>query len=355
MKKSRWLWLFLISLLLFIYLGSRFAFRTRANNISINLKLKLQGVFQPETQLKLRLDLYTQSGRAAQFQNLILKADNNNYFTGVVILEHNLDLSVPYALFIKPENYLGRLFCSETKSGQECQYPEIILSNSLNQLDLSQKPFFSGDLVPQDGKVDSGDLSRLFKDIGNTNSPVDINLDGIVNGVDYALAQKTLSLNLKDDPINLVEMTPTLVPTPTITIPTITEPTNNPTPLPTATPTPTPQPTNTPTPAPQATRGRCNGNITGQVRITYFGITECRVLNESDYRCVDSASECTPSFCVDFTKEAIRTSVKQCSGGIASFDEANSPISCQVNFVPDASCQDPAPNTSCNDTRPKCP
>jgi len=347
MKKNQWLLIFLISLFLFMYLGTRFAFRTRANNINLNLKLKLQGVFQPDVQLKLRIDLYTQSGRVAQFQNVMLKADSNNYFTGLVILEQNLDLSVPYALFIKPENYLGQLFCSQTKSGQECQYPEIILSNSLTSLDLSQKPFFSGDLVPQDGKVDSGDLSRLFRDIGKTNSPVDINLDGIVNGVDYALAQKTLSLNLADDPISLAALSPTpAAPTPTGIV-------NNPTPLPTATPTPTPAAT--PTLVPQATRGRCNGTVTGQVKVRYLGITECRVLNESDYRCVDSASECTPSECVSFTKEAIRESLQRCGAGLATFDEANSTINCQVNFVPDASCQDPTPSTSCDDTSPKCP
>src|SRR3989339_488938 len=203
MKNKVGFLIFVLSLLLFMYLGTLFAYRSRASGVNLELKLKLQGLFALDTKIKLRVDVYNSTGKVAQFDNVLLNYTNNNLFEGLVILEQNLDLNVPYALFIKPENYLGQLFCSATKSGSSCQYPELILTNSLNQLDLSTKLFYAGDLAPQDGKVDSGDLSTIFANIGKTGPTADINLDKIVNGVDYALAQKTLSLNKNDDQITL--------------------------------------------------------------------------------------------------------------------------------------------------------
>lgn len=351
MKNAGLLIIFFVSLMIFMFLGSYFAFQTRANAINLNLKIKLQGVFQPGSQLKLKIDLYNSTGRVAQFTNIMLSASEQGYFTGLVILDQNLDMSVPYAIFIKPENYLGQLFCSPTKSGSNCQYPEFIFTSSATQLDLSDKVFYSGDLAPQDGKVDSADLSKIFANIGKQGPTGDINLDGIVNGIDYTLAQKTLSLNKRDDVVSLE--TP-IVPTTTITS-TITPtaaPTNNPTPHPTNSPTPTISPT--PTSVPQSGRGRCTGVVSGQVRISYLGQSECRILNENDYRCVDSASECTNALCVDFTKTAIREGVARCGYGLATFDET-SPISCQATYSPDASCQNPIAPTSCDDNRALCP
>jgi len=344
---------FFLSLLVFMYLGTRFAFRSRAEAININLKLKLQGHFQANSRLMVRIDVYDSSAKVAQFENIPLLYANSGFFEGMVILEQNLDTSVPYALFIKPQNYLGQLVCGENKFGADCQYPEIFLDNSGKLYDLTATPFFAGDLAPPDGKVDAGDFSKIIANFGTNNEIGDINLDGIVNGVDYALAIKTLSLNKTDDAINLTAApTPTQEATPTaIASPTPTNTPTNPTPLPTATPIATP--TATPTPA-SSGKGKCNATLTGQVKATYLGMNECRVLNETTYRCVNSASECTNTACIQQTREEIKEALNRCSFWLASFDE-NSPISCQVSFVPDENCVDPAPDTSCDDNSPKCP
>jgi hypothetical protein len=349
---------FFLGLLFFMYLGTLFAFRSRAEAININLKLKLQGNFQAGSRLKIRIDVYdSNSAKVAQFENIPLLYTDSGFFEGMVILEQNLDTSVPYALFIKPQNYLGQLVCNQEKFGSDCQYPEIYLDNSGKLYDLTSTLFYAGDLAPQNGKVDSADFSQIIANYGTNNEIGDINSDGIVNGVDFALAITTLSLNKTDDAINLAA-----APTPTATETTPTQPPTNPTPLPTNTPASTTAPTVAPTIAPttaatptpvQTGRGRCNAVLTGQVKATYLGMNECRVLNETTYRCVNSASECTNSACVTLTKDEIREALNRCSFGLASYDES-SPISCQVSFEADENCTDPVPDTSCDDNSPHC-
>jgi len=191
---------FFLGLLFFMYLGTRFAFRSRAEAININLKLKLQGNFQAGSRLKIRIDVYdSNSAKVAQFENIPLLYTDSGFFEGMVILEQNLDTSVPYALFIKPQNYLGHLVCSQEKFGSDCQYPEIYLDNSGKLYDLTSTLFYAGDLAPQNGKVDSADFSQIIANYGTNNEIGDINSDGIVNGVDFALAITTLSLNKTDD------------------------------------------------------------------------------------------------------------------------------------------------------------
>lgn len=365
MKQKLWLVVFLVSLLLFMWLGTRFAFRSRASGINLELKLKLQGAHQADTKIKLTIAVYNGSAKAAEFDNVQLMANANNIFEGIVMLNQDLDLAVPYALFIKPEKHLGQLICGAAKFGADCQFPELIFTTGLNELDLTNRVFYGGDLAPTDGKVDSYDISTIFSEIGKKQSPADINGDGIVNGVDYALAYKTLSEGKADDAIGLQNIpTPTLTPTPTLLPPdVIMTLTPSPTATPTATPsptpvdTPTPTPTDTPTPTPTVTvgnQGRCNIVLTGQIRVSYMGTSECRILNESSYYCVNSQAECTNPACVTKARQEINAGVQQCGYGLATFNQS-SPIACQASFVPQANCTDPPTNTSCDDDSPKCP
>jgi hypothetical protein len=340
---------FFLGLLFFMYLGTRFAFRSRAEAININLKLKLQGNFQAGSRLKIRIDVYdSNSAKVAQFENIPLLYTDSGFFEGMVILEQNLDTSVPYALFIKPQNYLGQLVCNQEKFGSDCQYPEIYLDNSGKLYDLTSTLFYAGDLAPQDGKVDSADLSKIFAAIGEASPDLgaDVNLDGVVNSIDYVLAQKTLGLNKLDDPINLSPM-PTPTPTATETIPT--QPPTNPTPLPTNTPAPTIAPTvaNTPTPA-QTGRGRCEQKINGKVCVSFLGGNECETItNETGYRCVNSPSQCNANACIENTKDLIKDAITRCAS-FATYDESKSTITCVPTFVADPNCADPPIDTSCD-------
>lgn len=359
MKRRLLFLVFCLSLALFMYLGTRFAFRGRASGLNIVLKLKLQGTRTQDAKVKLNITVYGSEGKVGTFEGLTLNySADNRYFEGLVMLNHDLDLTKPYALFIKPEKYLGQLFCGEDKSGSLCEYPEFFFAPGMNELDLSDNLFYAGDVPPSDGKVDAQDLSLIFTDIGKTNSPADINSDGIVNAVDYTLVQKTLGANKSEDVITLKALpTPTLTPSPTQTptpeitlTPTVT-PTSTPTPTPTSTPTPSPTPT--PTPTGTATKGKCNIILTGQIKISYLGITECRVLNETTHYCADSAANCNPTACVTKAKEEIAQGVKQCSNNLATFNQSST-ISCQASFVLDTNCTEPPDNTSCDDNSPKC-
>jgi len=357
--KRLWLALiFLLTLAIFVYLGTRFIYRTRASGLNLALKLKLQGTYRPDTKIRFRIDLYNGSLKVASFNDAQLNYSENKVFEGILMLNQELDLSKIYALYIKPEKYLGQLFCSPTKSGTDCTVGEFTFSSGLNPVDLSSKIFYAGDLSPQDGKVDSADISKILAKIGKADAQADINQDGIVNSIDYTLTQKTLALNKSDDGITLVGTTP-VIPTATSapTTPTATSaPTaGSPTVTPTRTPTPTPTKTPTPSPTtpPQSGKGKCNAVLTGQVRISYMGTNECRILNETTHFCVNSPTECASAACVTKTKSQIAEGVAQCGYGLATFDQS-SPISCQVTFTATNTCTEPAPNTSCDDDSPKC-
>lgn len=362
MKQKVLFFLFGLSLLMFMYLGTRFAWKSRASGINIAFKLKLQGVYQPDYKMNMRIDVYNGSAtKVASFPNAQLTYSDSGYFDGLVMLQQDFDLTKPYALFIKPEKYLGQLFCSASKSGADCQYPSFIFLTGMNQLDIRDKVFYAGDLSPQDGKVDAADISKIFAAIGKKDTTADINNDGIVNGTDYNLAQKTLSLNKSDDAVTSMQAVPTSTPGATSTVaPTATTApatTNTPTLTPTATNTPTP--TKTPTPSPTTvttSKGKCSGTLSGQVKIKYLGQTECRVLNETTYFCVNSASECTDAICVNTTKADIKAGVQQCGMGMASYDESST-INCQTTFTADNNCTNPATDDSCDesDNSPKCP
>jgi len=352
MKQKILVLVFGFSLLLFMYLGTRFAFRSRATGINLAMKMKLQGSYQTENKLNMRIEVYSGTTKVASFPNAQVTYSGNGYFEGLVMLTQDFDLAKPYALFIKPDKYLGQLFCSAAKTGPDCQYPEFIFKAGLNQLDIRDKVFYAGDLAPADGKVDSGDISKIFAAIGKTNAAVDINNDGIVNGIDYNLAQKTLSLNKTDDILSLQAL-PTAAPSPSPTI------ANSPTPTPMATVTiaPTTATTNQPSPTspPTSNKGKCNAVLSGQVKVNYLGQAECRVLNETTHYCVNTQAECNNTTCASKIKTEIKAGVIQCGMGMASFDES-SPINCQTSFVSDSSCIDPPADTTCEDDgSPECP
>lgn len=230
---------------------------TRATSQTISFKIKVQGERKAGDKLNARIDFYTGSTKVSTEPQVTL-IYQNGMFAGDLTLKNDFKYSETYALFIKPEKHLGKLFCSARVTGPSCTVPQILLPFSGTTVDLTGQMFLTGDTPPSNGKVDASDMSAIMKNLGklaSQDATTDLNSDGITDVVDYSLAFYSLSNNAKDDEITLATpaVTPTLspsltpTPTPTINPP---SPTVKPTATPTATPTPIPTATSTPTPTP---------------------------------------------------------------------------------------------------------
>ena len=229
----------------------KYILKTRAVGPELNLKIKLQGDFNDivNPPIKAVVSLYTVEAKIKEFADQSLIQENQNVFSIKLPLS-DINLTKIYAVFIKPEKYLGRLFCSQTVVGADCRSPQLIFGNSQNNIDLSEYIFLSGDLKPFDGKVSSYDLSAIIHNLGKVVSPsadTDINFDRYTDTQDYSLALYSLKQNAVDDPINLASLSAT--PTAPVT-PTQPAATNTPVPTTTIRPTSTQTPTRTPTPKP---------------------------------------------------------------------------------------------------------
>ncbi len=232
--------------------------KIRAAGPELNLKIKLQGDFGNITNppIKAVVSLYTVEAKIKEFADQSLIQENQNVFSIKLSLS-DIDLTKIYAVFIKPEKYLGRLFCSQIVVGADCRSPQLIFGNNQNNIDLSKYIFLSGDLKPFDGKVSSYDLSIIIHNLGKVASPsadTDINYDSSTDTQDYSLALYSLGQNVVDDPINFASSSATPTPIAPVTPTTKPATTNTPIPTPTTTttiqPTPTQTPTRTPTPSP---------------------------------------------------------------------------------------------------------
>lgn len=253
------------------------SYRSRAVINSVNVSLAAQGRRTDGDQLKTDVAFYNGPSIAYEDKNVLFIQKNGVYSTDVGF-GVGFNYGDKYAMFIKPEKHIGKLFCTEVASGSACTVPQFIFLASGSTADLSKSIFLAGDIPPGNGKVDAQDMSLIMKNLGKLAyapyAPTDLNDDGITDVVDYSLALYSLSKNAADDPVNLQTpiITPSATPTPTFSlfpsstltpspvpsatpIPTAVPtgvPTNTPTPMPTntPTPTPTPMPTNTPIPTP---------------------------------------------------------------------------------------------------------
>lgn len=383
---KKWLqifYLFLLLITLVLTIKSRSIirlFKIRASEKSITLKIKLQGERANNTELNVQITFYSQDGFTKN-ESIKFTSVNKSVFEGKISLNNDFNFSRFYALFVKPEKYLGKIFCTNELSGIDCKTPQFLFKQDNNIIDLTNTTFMAGDLPPQDGKVDSYDLTKIINNLGKIGASytnTDINQDFVTNAVDYTLALWSLKNNLKDDGVNLTfnntpsstpTLTPTAIPTTqtsqnitpnptaTITPSPFNSPTLTPTPiLPTATsiptPTNTPAPTNTPTPV--VAGGRCKTQVTGRIYINAALIgRQCRILNESSYYCVNQQNDCNQNRCLEITKNLIKENIRNCSTGFGYFDES-SPIQCSVEFEPTNNCQNPAPYNSCDDNKPRC-
>ncbi|MFA5136616.1 MAG: hypothetical protein WC489_04450 [Patescibacteria group bacterium] len=263
---------FFFFLLVFILLVATSPLRSRAASNTLSLKIKLQGVRKELDKVKVHIDFYDGPNKVSEEPEVIFTYENG-IFSGDIVFASDFDFNKRYALFIKPEKHIGRVFCNSQLTGTQCTTPQFFFLATGSSYDLTSQIFLSGDVPPSNGKVDAQDMSLIMKDLGKVSSEsaaTDINSDGITDVVDYSLAFYSLSNNAIDDIVNLTAPTdtptPTQIATPTATLtptmPATPSPTLQPSPtvtvVPSVTPTPTVRPTLTPTLRPTISVGVCH-------------------------------------------------------------------------------------------------
>jgi len=322
-------------------------FWNRANTNELTIEIELQGNFDRSINpsYKTKLDVYNQSGLIKEYTDLELIKKDQNIFK-LTFDTSELSSSHLYAFFIKPDKYLGRLFCSPSSYSADCTVPQITIQSGSNTLNLTQAIFFSGDISSQNGKVDAEDISKIISQVGQESTSyiaTDINSDFRVQTLDYSLALYSLSQNYVDD------------------VPSFTNPTNTPTPTtpssnPTDAPTPTTIITSTPTPTspPANGPGTCRATINANIYINSILGEECyAVRDEKAHECVDSPAECLANTCADSVIVEAKAALNKCSGifgGLASLNEQKTreTINCVVEFVPGECIPSPTPEIDCN-------
>ena len=334
---------FLLFLLFFLAMIHRYVYQTRAQDNSLVLKLKLQGERMPKAQAITSITLYSNTGDDHIFNDVELIYQQDRFFEGKVNLGPEFDFTKTYAIFIKPQKYVGQLFCETDKVGSNCTVPAFVFKPGENQVDLSPAIFYSGDLEPQDGKVDSYDISKIIAELisGQENSVANINNDTIVNGVDYSLALYTLSKNKEDDEIPFTKIVPQGgIPVGTFNL----------TPTLSATSAPTPlfdsaDPTNTPIPQAQTNnKGRCQINVSGQVYINITDEPNCVVYERpEEYWCVSNKDECMSQSCLPKIRATLADEIKECFAGLATLNQEATALKCETEYIQDPNCAEPTP------------
>lgn len=109
-----------------------------------------------------------------------------------------------YRIYVKGPKHIQKRICvlspEETLPGSyRCQDDRLLtLKLGKNELDWSKITLMSGDIPPQDGVINSADLSYIKNNIGSKDASVlekaDINLDGVVDAQDYSLVVASLAI-----------------------------------------------------------------------------------------------------------------------------------------------------------------
>lgn len=294
------------ALLVIVLLLMSTPLRSKAAEHTLSLRVRVQGNHKENDRMTSRIDFYNVREKKHIYPGVVFTYKDGS-FLAQIPLKSDFDYADFYALYIKPDKFTGRIFCSKEKTGSNCTSPEMYFTASGSTLDLTGFMFLAGDIPPGNGKVDAADMSAVMKELGKTatDSPTDLNSDGITDVTDYSLALYSLSQSASDDEIKLSLPTPTVSPTlptqtptatPSATPSTTATPAPTTTPLPTATPKPTatPSPTTPPTPTPIPRIGKNCVNGATKVNVSLHREWDLNVLPPSygykEYRCVNASS-----------------------------------------------------------------
>ena len=173
--------------------------------MKLDLKLKFQGILGKPNQpqilpVKVIVNSLALSVTQAAVGDFIV--DNNGIWSGQVLFDGILPSS-DYKVFIKGPKHLQKRICEtfpqEPFPGvYNCENGAISLNYGNNNFDFSAIFLLVGDLPPQDGVVNSYDISLVRNIILSTDPSLltlaDLNLDGIVDSQDYSLVIAALSV-----------------------------------------------------------------------------------------------------------------------------------------------------------------
>ena len=193
----------------------------------IKLLTRFQGVqSKPKdefNEFKVRVTLQNTKTNAVLFTQNDVKfvADANGVWSGEIQIPTFNDLDKTsqdvlrnsyYKLYIKGPKHIQKRICdikpTETYPGTySCLEGKIAISGDTKVIDTSGILLLAGDLPDQDGIVNAADAARIYNILNlpesERRSPenlriADLNLDGVVNTIDYSLVQGALSIRSDD-------------------------------------------------------------------------------------------------------------------------------------------------------------
>src|SRR3989338_6626931 len=133
----------IFSILLMIVAFASIPPRSRAGANTLTLKIKVQGGYSPNDQLKARVDFYDGPNKVFE-QPEVIFIYKDGVFSGDIVLQSNFNFTKSYALFIKPVNYAGRIFCTVELTGDRCHTPGFFFLASGSTANLTGQIFMAG-------------------------------------------------------------------------------------------------------------------------------------------------------------------------------------------------------------------
>lgn len=177
-------------------------------DVSFNLKIKLHGITKKpkdalnNVMIKVSLvDTTVTSGKKTAISYGDFTAGDNGIWTGTVTFA-KVEPKTGYQLLIKGPKHVQKKVCttSPTESypgGYSCKSIDLLaVAAGANEFDLTGIYLMAGDVAPQDGIVNSIDLTAVktkfgMPDMASLNKS-DLNYDGSINSQDWSLILYTL-------------------------------------------------------------------------------------------------------------------------------------------------------------------
>lgn len=181
---------------------------TPAQQIVLNIGLKFQGIAKRIEGEKMtrpvKITLASENLKVQLSETSIFTLEDDGIWRGSSSFD--APASSDYVLYIKGPFHLQKKYCTQnpekdTKGAKVCDRSEITLEQGENSLDFTRSIQLAGDLPEeknvQDGVLNSRDLSLVRNNLLSSDPDIlaraDVNLDGAINSLDYALLLQTLN------------------------------------------------------------------------------------------------------------------------------------------------------------------
>jgi hypothetical protein len=173
----------------------------------LNFKLKLAGVTDGKAEgSKINVKFYLQDGNVKTLPDpLTLTHLSQGVYTTSATITNPLAPGVAFSVLIKGEKHGAIRYCKFAGQTTRCEFNQTMAYGPTPSdviFDFTELPLPPGDLSPQDGKVDSSDISILKALMGKTQGSLtptdlavgDLNYDGYINMFDTFLMLKTMEV-----------------------------------------------------------------------------------------------------------------------------------------------------------------